>query len=444
MRRAAYLKSLAGLRQQHAGTPPDLRVLSSGVTLDLADPCTVLGGRNGAGKSRILRRIGEEDGVNGLYIDLHYLAEQVLMILRSREDFDAMTEEYEALNISDETRAALGLIVGREYTNVEWYALEVEPFDALVRERFKWGREQCLIPYFRVAHKSRQYSSRDMGLGEFCVHFLLWIIEQYRDAESITILLDEPDAYLPPVGVSILLYHIVDTCLKHDWKVVLSTHSEEMIRLARSGRFFVLLRVDEIGDTVAVHSLSDPRAGDTLLSPRGMRRVLFCEDESAHALIRAILQSERQSAVKETSVVWGSGHGYMRKLQGALPRPPQPDIDFALIFDGDQRGRVDKSANNQWPVLFLPSEADPDSLFKTLSKDPPQIAQAIGADLAQLAEVLDALEGEEPHDWVNALGDRFGRLHVLNALAALWCRTHESDVGAFLEELSETLGGIDE
>lgn len=438
MRRAEFERSIEKLVKQHSGKKPDVRSLPPGVDIDLAKPCVVLGGRNGVGKSRLLRSIAEQDHTNGIYIDLHLLAEHALASLRSRTDIDAMREEYTPPDLSTDTRSAVSLIVGREYASINWYSFELEPPDALVASRFKWGGEQSLVPYFVVEHRGLTYDALDMGLGEFCVHFLFWIIDQYRDSHSITLLLDEPDAYLPPVGVSTLMHHLADTCLKNEWKIVISTHSEEMIRIARDNSFFTLLRVDDTGNTKAVHSSDDPSAGDMLLSPSGVELLLFCEDESATNLTRAILQLNRLDSLRHTSIVWGDGDGYLRRLHRAMPKPPSPDIRFAYIFDGDQRAKPPEATSRQWPAVFLPTDDDPDSLFKALTSYPNEMASSLGVPVGQLVEFLDTVIAEDPHDWVNTLGTRFGRTHTLSSLSSLWCRLHPAEVDRFITDLEAT------
>lgn len=436
MRQAELIQSLQGLHKKYEAHKADMRSLAPSVNLDLSQPCIILGGRNGAGKSRILRAISEEQDVNGVLIDLHRLIEHVLIILRSRDDFEAMLEEYAPIDISRDDLAAVDLIVGRQYESVQWYALELEPSELAIDSTFVWNGDQSLIPYFIATFRSTTYTSLGMGLGEFSIHFLLWILNQYRDEQNVTLLLDEPDAYLPPIGVSNLLYHIVRICLKRNWKVVLSTHSEEMIRLARDLNSFILLRIEENGLTNAIHSSDNPRIGDSLLSPSGLQRLFFCEDESAYHLIRAILKTENLNYSRETNVVWGDGDGYMRKLHELMPKPPIHDIEVAFVFDGDQRKRPPLSTGNeQWPAKFLPTDDDPDSLFKTLADRPDELSAALGTSPAQLREHLDTLAGQDPHDWVNNLGEIFGRAHTFASLATLWCALNPDQVSSALNDL---------
>jgi hypothetical protein len=368
-------------------------------------------------------------------VDLHHLAEQALAVLRSRVDFDDMADEYTPVNLSDETKSTINFIVGREYDHFEWFALEIEPENQDVVERFKWGGEQPLVPYFRVRYAGIEYTSRDMGLGEFCVHFLFWILEQYRESETLLLLLDEPDAFLPPVGVAKLLERLMKVCLDRNWRAIISTHSEEMIRQAQENEAFVLLRLEQDGRTRATHCSEDPQAGYTLLTQPSVRLLVFCEDESASILLRAILDSNDFQLSKEVSIVWGGGNGYMINLRRSMPRPPRPDVSIAFMFDGDQRGDTKESSERQWPALFLPTSDDPDSLFVSLRTESVRLARRLGVSVSRLQEMLGFLEGEDPHDWVNALCKEFGRQSTLAHLALLWCELHPEDAQTLTEQI---------
>lgn len=422
----------ANLKKKRQGSPSKIASVDK-VALDIAAPCLVLGGRNGAGKSRLLRSLADQFDDETLYIDLHRLCEQALAILRSRDDFDEMKDEFEVLGPDADRRSDVERIIGREYDSIDWYALEVEPSDSDTAQRFRWGGEQPLIPFFNARYRGAQYTSRDMGLGEFSVHFLFWILDQYRSAKNLILLLDEPDAFLPPVGVSSLLSRLLRICLQRSWGLVIATHSTEMINRALGEQAFVLLQTDEDGLMTSVHCIDDSTVADRLLVRPPVRHVVFVEDESAWNLSRVLLESMDRRVANSIALVWGNGAGYLTSLQAHTPRPPRPDIRFAFLFDGDQRQRHKSPGGNRWPALFLPTEQDPDQLFRTVGSDIASLASRLNIPPGELSRFLDSLEGKDPHDWVNDLGDHYGRVIVLRVLAELWVEGNPQIVGPFLD-----------
>lgn len=437
MRRAQELLVWRELQTAHSGATPNLLKIGATGAIDLSRPCTVLGGRNGSGKSRLLRSIASNLGDDGLYLDLHHLCEQALIVLRSLTNLEEMKDELGRLGPDEKRLDDVRRVVGRDYESVDWYALDVGPEGDEIAAKFRWGGDpgdDPLTPYFTVSYAGIAYGALDMGLGEFSVHFLLWILEQFKNRKNLTLLLDEPDAYLPPIGVERLLSRLLAICQKRDWRMVISTHSEEMISSAVDHGAFLLLRMGAGGSTDAFHSQDDPTIADTLLARPPIERVLFVEDESAWYLCRALLDQGDRALSKTTSLVWGDGNGYMNQLRSSLPRPPEPELAFAVVPDGDQRGKMsDAPVKGRWPLHFLPSNDDPDDLFRTLKDDSTALAEALRVDQAELQRKLDDLEGEDAHDWVNRLGEAYGRPHVLTVLSTSWAQTHADESVAFAE-----------
>lgn len=438
MRRAEEDAAWKALRDKTAGAAA-IPIRVEGIELDIAQPCIVLGGRNGAGKSRILRSVRDAVGAKALYVDLHHLCEQALIVLRAREDFAEMAVEVGRIGPDVSRREDVERTISRDYESVDWFALEVEPSDDAVAERFRWGGSTSLLPYFEVVHQSTAYSSRDMGLGEFSIHFLFWILEQYRDEKGLTLLLDEPDAYLPPIGSSGLLVRLIHLCIKRDWTLILSTHSAEMIERALEQDAFVLLRLDGAGAIEATHSKDDPSAADTLMSPPAIRNVLFVEDESAWILTTVLIEAGDRRLPAVSSIVWGKGTGYMVALQEHFPRTPVSAFKYAYVFDGDQRSTVSKSRADRWAAIFLPTDLDPDDLFVANKADLSELAFRLNVPHQELVVYLDTLQGSNSHDWVNDLADKYGRQKVLRALAEMWVEGHPAESAAWFQELSTAL-----
>ncbi|WP_139335349.1 M48 family metallopeptidase [Mycobacterium sp. GA-1841] len=391
----------------------------------------------------MLRALAGDNDVPTVYIDLYRLAIKTLTLLGTRTDRGDLWDDYSPLVLSDDMKSAVNLVVGKNYSSIDWYEIDLAPDEEDAYQEFRWGDDDFLFPYFVVTRGDHKYTSLTMGHGELCVHILFWILNHHRDIKNLTILLDEPDAFLPPVGISSLLQHLLYLCHSNHWKLILSTHSEEMIKQARLHEGFVLLRSDNKGVVSAINSKDEPTAGDSLLPAPPSEIVIFCEDESGQALIRGILNTHEPGLSRQITVIWGSGSGDLVALQRALPRPPDPDIRFAFVHDGDKRGSKDvpASAVDEWPTIFLPTRRDPDELFMSLADSTDDLVIALGAASRQaLEEQIESLAGEDVHDWVNKLGDIYGRQQVLTRLAALWSANNTDECNKFVEELKQGIG----
>lgn len=437
-----------------------------GVSVDLASPCTVLGGRNGTGKSRVLRALNSKLGSRSIYIDLHAICEQTLDILRSRTDVEDLKDEVEAMPLTVDQIDDMHRIINREYDRFDWYGLDVVPGDQSVAERFSWGGEQPTVPYFEASYRGINYNSRSMGLGELSVHLLFWILQQHEQTEELVLLIDEPDAYLPPLAASVLLARLLKVIKgkKRKWRLVISTHSADIISAAVTHDSFLFLEVGQDGVLEATPSRDDPHIGDLLLARPEIRHVVFVEDESAFHLARALILGMDRRVSGSISLVWGNGYGYMRGLQKHLPQAHHQEIGYVLVFDGDQRPalsapatrdgtgedapRGEAAAGNQdseaapWQAVYLPTEADPDKLFKTLASSRQLLAERLGRSTTELNRVLSTLEGKDAHDWVNGVATGIDRPHTLAVLAALWVELHPTESSAFRDALLAKLSPL--
>jgi predicted ATPase len=443
-------------------------VTVEGVSVDVAFPCTILGGRNGTGKSRILRALNTELGARSVYINLHALCEQTLDILRSRTDVKDLKDEVEAMSLTADQIDDMHRIINREYDRFDWYGLDVVPGDLEVAERFSWGADQPTVPYFEASYRGIDYDSRSMGLGELSVHLLFWILQQHDQTESLILLIDEPDAYLPPLAASVLLARLlkVITRKQRKWRLVITTHSADIISAAVAHDSFLFLEVGEDGILEATPSRDDPHISELLLARPEIRHVIFVEDESAYHLARALILGMDRRVSGSISLVWGNGFGYMRGLQEHLPQARHQDIGYMFVFDGDQRPSIEVPAassdtseesptdevaaahsaqasqegeSSEWQAVYLPTHADPDKLFKSLASSRPLLAERLGRSMTELNRVLSTLEGKDPHDWVNGLARGIDRPHILAELAALWIELHPSESGQFRDDLSGKL-----
>lgn len=430
-------------------------LLAEGVAFDLSIPCTVIGGRNGTGKSRVLHSLKSSLGERGVLIDLHALCEQALSVIRNQKDGLAdLKEEAGSMPLPAERIDDLTRIIGRNYERVDWYGLDIVPGDALIAERFTWssdpdvtpGTEQTVIPYFEATYRGVDYDSLTMGLGELSTHLLFWILQQYEHAEQLVILIDEPDAYLPPVAASALLSRLLNICksrANRGWRVILTTHSADIIADALAQNAFVFLEVGQDGGTKATHCADDPQIANVLLARSPVELVIFVEDESAYHLAQALIDGLGARESEPISVVWGRGCAYMVALRQHLPQSRSADIGYVLLFDGDQRTnpRIPVEQAGHWPAVFLPTDTDPDSLFVTVGNNATGISTRLGRRVAEVERFIETLEGKDAHDWVNDLGTQFDRVLVLPALASQWVNENAVATAAFHEELRSAILG---
>jgi predicted ATPase len=386
-------------------------VLSDGVTppLNISSGTSILGGLNGAGKSRVLRSIHANLGQSAVLLRTSEAVEQTLLALRSIEELSQLAEETGSVLLSGDRRSDAERIVGREYQDLDWYSLELEELQEGIDPVFVDDDGAIFVPHFRATYGNVSYSSLEMGLGEFSTHLLLWILEQRRDVKGLTVILDEPDAFLPPSAALRMIARLQGMAIERDWRLIIASHSEALIsEAARRGNFIRLYPSGgEIKSITIGSAVEEPEVLVDLLPPPSPRVVAFCEDELAALFFEELIGRGTTRSASFFDTVWKDGHGYIRSLDGALPAPhDRQRIKFVLVLDGDQRAGGPLSGG--WPCVFLPGESDPADLLFSLRSSPSEISEAFKRSVDDVRRILVSLEGFEAHDWVAGLCERAG------------------------------------
>lgn len=423
------------LDRRWSGKPPLRLSTDNGDSIEFVQGTIVIGGLNGAGKSRMLNRLQSELGTSGLLVRTSQAVEQTLLALKSIEELESLEQETGAAVLDGERRGDVERIVGRLYDDLSWFSLEIEELAPGIDPVIEDDDGAILVPHFRAEYGGVSYSSLQMGLGEFSVNLLLWIMEQRRDRGGLTLILDEPDAFLPPSSALRLLARLQRIAVQSGWRLVVATHSESLI--SESVRRGAFARVHPEGGTIRVaSSAGDLGAASGLLPPAPPNILAFCEDELACVLLEMFAESIGARGIE---TVWKNGQGYISRLAESIP-PPRPNqwTRFLMVLDGDQ---ADKPIADGWPVLYLPGKGDPSELIFELRGDVMALARIFGVGEFEMSRALTELEGFDSHDWVDALAARYGpRVPALRMLCKLWMELNSGPADEFRHALRTSLG----
>lgn len=364
---------------------------------------TVIAGLNGAGKTKVLKALSQELGQDGRLIEVHALTSWLRSDLADRRDLGELADESEDLVVDERVLDGVRQIVRRDYASIRWYALPLadSPFEELIGE--------AVIPYFVVDFGGAEYSMLDMGAGELACHVLLWLIWYLRDAEGIALLLDEPDAFLPPDSREVLLDHLATMSLRQKQAIVVATHSAELIEPAAQhpGALLFLLRD---GAGAKCYSAQEDVAGmarEYLYKDPRIRLLAFVEDPAAAALATELLKAIDPLIFRMTALYWGKGVGGLEALADHLPRPARPPrgLEFVIVADADQPELLEKNNEDRWPIVLLPGDGrEPDRLFMEAAyAEPGRLALGLGKAEPAMHAVLERIRGAEAHEWTDAL-----------------------------------------
>ncbi|MFB7831690.1 hypothetical protein [Streptomyces sp. NPDC056056] len=370
-------------------------------SVTLPRPLTVLFGLNGTGKTRLLKAISESLSDSPI-IAMYELVNYLLHEFGKRDDIGELLDELTPLEPGKVRKSEVQDLVRRDYEEVHWYAVPIldSPFSKLVGED--------VVPVFAVRHEGIDYDFRSMGLGELSAHLLMWILSYSKGSDNAAFLLDEPEAFLPAPSRTVLLAHLLETCLSGGKPLVVASHSLEVIQPALDADAAMMLTVMNGGSKLIGPSsdLHESVAGLFDLSPQ-VEWVFLLEDEAASILMQEIMRAVDPRLWQGSRFIWCKGYG---DLEAIWPRLPRPSVSiegvpqFAFVADGDKKSDVQKavskqSGNRLWPFFCLPG--DPDELMKSCSRRQIDLlAQRFQISPNQLSAFFQTIQGREPHNWI--------------------------------------------
>ncbi|MEU7880646.1 hypothetical protein [Microbispora bryophytorum] len=397
--------------------------------ITLPSPLTLIFGLNGAGKSRLLRGVSGST-LGGKVVSLHELINYLVNEFGARDDILELLEENGPLSPEKVMHSAVQDLVRRDYEEVIWYAIPIvdSPFSSIVGDE--------VVPAFVVQHAGSRYDFRTMGLGELSAHLLLWILSYTRESDDGLLLLDEPEAFMPPPSRHVVLSHLLEATLKRKKPLVVASHSLELIQPALdSGSALLLAESRNIASLVGPSEELADRVAGLFGQVTPVEWLIICEDESAFIFGRELLRRADARLWQSTRFLWCKGFGDLLTIWKHLPRPsrlPEGLIQFMFLADGDKAPEVERAIaatqkashpapSQKWPFICLPD--DPDVMMKQAAEENiALLSERLNMTEARLRGRFEALRGREAHNWVEdvlkeAASVGVERQNCLNALA---------------------------
>lgn len=329
---------------------------------------------------------------------------RAISLLRDTQHLEEMVE---AADFREIDPAELIYAVGRDYDAVRVAELEFE---------------NGIIPHFEVEADGFTYSSREMGLGEFAIFHLVWLLD-YVPPQAL-VMIEEPEAFISPrsqLAVADIIARYTDTKRLF---TIFTTHSPLILARVPVSSTRILVRTGATCELALAASRNDYRAVlGVVESPNG---ILFVEDEAAKHMVLAALRESAPWLLTRLSVVWLKGESTVIAALQGIPRIGHP-MQFAGALDGDCRGG---GHDGPWEIIYLPGEEAPDThMLDAVRADLEGFSRSVGLDVASVRLHASALTGTDPHDWPDAFGNAVGvsRQSVLEAMGTSWARAADWD-----------------
>lgn len=259
------------------------------------------------------------------------------------------------------------------------------------------------VPFFEVTLEGVAYDNRMMATGELSVLYLAWVLK--AAVANAIILIEEPEAHLPPSSHAAVFALIANAALHKNLCVILTTHSSTIAEHVPDD---CLVSVKSSGITSTLPQTAESKS--RVLSRLGLRPKInacfFVEDALAQNVLTEILAAYDFGLVCNVEVVvaksadkkgQGAGDGAIKKSIESLPDGIKT-VRFVGAVDGDA-----KEGTKNWKckdrLVFLPFAAAMEiELVQALEADIIKGAQALRRSVDSLSDALEATRGKDHHD----------------------------------------------
>lgn len=438
-------------------------MLFDGMEISLRPGINVFVGRNGIGKSNLIRSLYnlficeqsnqspfptplvDPQGINitinsagsaiqcsdvsGFMFDPCYLIPDIQLLFNSQENLDELLEQFNPQAIAGDDLQLLNYLTNNQYEQVHIRNIEDE------------FQDYAYLPFFEVSINGRKYDSRGMGLGELSLFYFFWLMNRISKLDGPRIIfIEEPESFLPPSIQLRLVDSLALYGATYGLPIILCTHSEHVLKRVERSHVHVLRKVgsgircttasDEF-EPLRLLGLSSPKIG-----------VLMFEDSAAELFIRSLLKTSSKF-VPDGFYFYccGSNGQILTRLKDF--QDPISGLKIIGVFDGDCRVSMAKQLQKINHFTYLPSNSPPEKLLIDMIKDmsASEISGALACSEQQVNDSLDNIAGSDIHDYLFDFA-RGIDLHI-NALLArlcdIWVAKNPEQTREFLDSFDQLL-----
>lgn len=343
-------------------------------------------------------------GVDAVFLDAGAAAWRVRERFARDQDLASLLEGTESRRLQGRELEEVSYVLGRDYESLDVFEIEggAPPLHAGEEPEDATSTLSAILPYFRV-RCGGDYGTESMGQGELVANLVLWVLR--RVEKNSVVLLEEPESHLCPFSQERLADVIAYYVSQRGLRILISSHSEAILRKAPSSLMRLLIEKDGHVQCVAVHR------GDHVLHELGVasvrRGIVLVEDGVAAAFARAWLSTADHPLLRTLAIVPVAGGESV--LRSWLKFPAFEGVPRIVgLFDGDQNprsvedGPSKEARSKSWPCAYLPGRQAPEiEIRRAFETDTAKAAVACGTGAEVLTRALQKCRGMDHHDWIH-------------------------------------------
>lgn len=434
----------------------DTKGVSDKFCLELNNGISVICGKNGVGKSTILKSIyscikrGElistrlnlsdislslmksnneakniEDAVVN-YLEPSVECNKIIGFLNDSDNIYDFIEGLEPNGVlgKKENIEIIGNIIGRVYSKIDVYEVE----GALA--------DDYTFPFIKVTlPDGLEYSCLEMGAGEYLCMYIFWFIN-WIDKNSI-LLIDEIENCISVYSQEYLMDYLAHISSRRGVWVLISSHSETILAKVGIRNARLISNISSVG--ISVVSPKHERKYFTALGVKPRKKGVFIvEDKFSYMFLKNILNRAASDIAYDYHIVsFRDGESDIEKVVKHFN--PHKEIEFNLlaVFDADMREKIGKLIGKTIPVTSLPSVngLNPEQeLWNVLSNGIDKLSLMLGYEPDDLMQYFEQCDSLDHHDRFMKFSEYLNEKEevIFSHIFSIWYEDNKNIVRKFI------------
>lgn len=393
--------------------------VSENFCLELNSGVSVLCGKNGVGKSTVLKSIYSHIKKNNLvntrlnldnikltvienksgsikedaivnYLEPSVECNKIIRFLNESTNIDDFIEGLEPNGFlgKRENIEIIGNIIGRSYSKIELFEV-----DGVLADDYTFPFIKVTLP------DGLEYSCMDMGAGEYLCMYIFWYIN-WVDSHSI-LLIDEIENCISVYSQEYLMDYLANVSSRKGIWILLSSHSETILNKVGIRNARLISNINSVG--ISVVSPKHERKYLTALGVRPRKKGVFLvEDKFSYMFLKGILNHSASDIAYDYNIVsFKDGESDIEKVVKHFN--PHKDVDFKImaVFDADMHEKIGKLIGKSIPVTSLPSidSSNPElELWRIMPTVLDRISKHLGPEIDDLLQYFEQCNSLDHHD----------------------------------------------
>ena len=236
-----------------------------------------------------------------------------------------------------------------------------------------------------------RYSETHMGYGEGRAAYLVTNLETLPDGSLV--LIEEPETSLHPSAQHELGKFFMDVSIRKGHQILLTTHSEYLLRgLPSSARIYLY---QDAGILRQIQGLTASEATSLMTEGHDKSLNVLVEDDCAKAIVTEMVRQHDSGFLRTISVKSAGDHSSIRITMRCLN---DAAIQVAAVLDGDQNAEPKKN------IFTLPGQGPPETELFSTRRVCDYLQSAYGVDWPDYYAGR-GLQNIDHHDWISGLAE---------------------------------------